>query len=625
MHPYSQNETKRHHWVQRINQVIPTRKRELKLKTQLLTLLNLEDADDAIKKFELRRAQLLSSNHGQGFSWAPHSGFFWNFIKIFIGLFIKITLTGSLLRQTLESEKSIHLLTTATEKKLDQLTIEQLSQDESFEELMRKDPEKALQIVRIEIAELLPPAKENPEGVMKVLKQLYALRLYLEPMNYFNLLQKISRHAPGKALSFLYQQYDNQKYELNEHTFIELHLMAQILIEQCVISSGTTINQHLYNIHYLLILMKADPSLIDAFMEAINNSEQNLHTTLDEVYAANRDRIIGDLVNKTPKNIPIIENLNESPINILEMQFQYSDAKIHTPLTYSFSRLALEIVLMDNFDDTQKGMLSNNAANKPAGQRSLTIHLLSKKLFHTWTNKPLTAETASRLLTIQPFYSLVFSSFKALEEDWVSPLIFSLKQGCSQFTKKILPFTQEMLLSKLERSELTPNQIEWIVTRVQFYFPEHEVIEQIRALFLFHEDWLKPLHEIIENCDPAIITAASAKIDQNMCGLLNGSRKLCEEHYTILVQKLQGSQQFNQPNDLPTEIFKQLLKYTQSKETKTVIPTTNTKDNTPLLANSFYTHSKNTNEARQRPAATPTKEASTSEMTNTYGGEHSKF
>ena len=105
MHPYSQNETKRHHWVQRINQVIPTRKRELKLKTQLLTLLNLEDADDAIKKFELRRAQLLSSNHGQGFSWAPHSGFFWNFIKIFIGLFIKITLTGSLLRQTLESEK----------------------------------------------------------------------------------------------------------------------------------------------------------------------------------------------------------------------------------------------------------------------------------------------------------------------------------------------------------------------------------------------------------------------------------------------------------------------------------------------------------------------------------------
>lgn len=593
MIPYTLNEAKRRFWLKRISEVDLTSRRDIELRAQLLGFLKQKDASTAINAFNLRRGQLLSPNHGQGLSWKPHPGFLWRVVKLFIGLFVTITPTGSLLRQTLESEEANTKTISASPKKL--------SEYEQFEDFMFENPDQAFQVVCTQI-ESLPEQTQNDEEIMTVLERLYALRLSIEPMCYFNLLQKISQHAPAQTLSFLYQRYNNSNETLNEHEFLELHLMAQTLMDHCVrFDRDSNINQHLFNIHYLLILMNAAPvkgattSPIDELIQSIIKPEQKFHTALYQVYAANRAEIIESLEKQIPedpsfklKRTQIIQSFENSPINILKMQFAYKHTAPNNPLTYYFSRLTMEQVLSDHVDEPHNILWSNFGLDNPA-QGSLTIQLLSEKLLRSWNNQHLTAHDVSTLLTIAPGYSLIFSSFKDIEQDWVSPLILSLKQGGIDAAK-----TTILNKSSGGSSPLTPSQIEWIIHRTQPYLPKDaipETIQQLQEIFSL-QDWISPLRQIIGNSTKQMFETAQAKMAQNLACLKNGTKHLNEHQIATLIKLLSGEEAFNRPNDPSIKVLSQLLEYKRSKDTRkfiTVEPaahTVTTRD--PLLAHGFY-------------------------------------
>ena len=561
---YTADEAKRRKWLKRLNSVEAATVREKKLRLELINMLTEQkSASNAICAFETRKRQLLSTHHGQGLSWTPHSGLFgW-----FLSFFIKNTAKGAALRQALADNADVKLNTiiqhTPTEPPSQDAFAEDLT-DEAFENLMYENLNDALQNNSSRLKQLIKQSETNAtqsnavlerlnkapmqlepmtyfslltdlskkasntaeqsptdpsllaqlieqnstyiQDINTALERLYALRLQLEPLVYFNLLKNLSKIAPMQILVFLHQHSNNSDFVSSEYEFIELHTMAQLLMDHCV-RRGNEINHHAYNTNYLLVLM--NENYFDAFIKSLTtNSQTTLGNALDEFYSSKKENIVKNTQNRMTNATYITKQVQASLVNKNEIylntageilqrqlgldiqngqltipestedkqkkiaeqlktrQIKLSPLEIDqltTPFAVNFARLALEQLLFDlRFD--YRPQKSTEALN--------TLCCLSN-FINTWINQNPNNENRTLFLKVDPKYTCYFSSFKDLEEYWVPPLVFKLGQcGIDETKKTIFNFSKDR--------SLTPRQIDWIIERMRHYFPDDELIQALR-------------------------------------------------------------------------------------------------------------------------------------------------
>src|SRR3990167_3458342 len=192
---YTADEAKRRKWLKRLNSVEAATVREKKLRLELINMLTEQkSASNAICAFETRKRQLLSTHHGQGLSWTPHSGLFgW-----FLSFFIKNTAKGAALRQALADNADVKLNTiiqhTPTEPPSQDAFAEDLT-DEAFENLMYENLNDALQNNSSRLKQLIKQSETNATQSNAVLERLNKAPMQLEPMTYFSLLTDLSKKA----------------------------------------------------------------------------------------------------------------------------------------------------------------------------------------------------------------------------------------------------------------------------------------------------------------------------------------------------------------------------------------------------------------------------------------------
>ena len=95
-------------------------------------------------------------------------------------------------------------------------------------------------------------------------------------------------------MQYLFKHYQNYRETLEAHQFIELHLMAKILLTQCVNSKNNG-TERTFPIQHLLILM-VNPGLFTQFIEALQDTpSQTLNKSLDDFFQSCRGKIINNI------------------------------------------------------------------------------------------------------------------------------------------------------------------------------------------------------------------------------------------------------------------------------------------------------------------------------------------
>lgn len=243
-------------WKQKIESA-PTRR--LEIKNELLKLTTLEKNDDIQKKYTAflnRRRALLNENHGQGFTWEPHLQWLWGWFSFFLPAAWK-PFPGSKMRQALEEEPTI-----SSFKVLDEdAPIPELTQTEekntsqhNFEDALLNNPGIALIDLNHELDQLSETTSQ--EALPPLFERLALIKTYVDPLVYYQLLEKLYKHQPLNALRHFYNLYQNDDKDMpNGHDFIEQHLWVKTVLDTFVKNSETTV----YNVQILLIFLSAVP------------------------------------------------------------------------------------------------------------------------------------------------------------------------------------------------------------------------------------------------------------------------------------------------------------------------------------------------------------------------------
>ena len=311
--------------------------------------------------------------------------------------------------------------------------------------------------------------------------------------------------SPAKQLDNLFEQYNPEisgfmeDSILSEDAFIQLHTMTQILMEECVCASNTP-EYHIQRIQYLLILMNAN--LFPQFIALIKqNPEKKLNTILDTLYA---DKL--PAITKATKDLmkhkahtafedfeyrqEIAEktehNYLDSPNEILTEQLNSGQVK-KTPLSFYFARLATEQLLMDYY------ACSEHKRHHKLEKRNQTLHQtiqnLSKHILLTWNDN--TYSSSSELLGLGP-NAPIPTTFASLEQDWIAPLLIDIQRGG----------IEQAITTILDKSamgnSLSEQQIDWIVSRLSYYFPNNEEIKRIQETLLLEKNRISPLITLLD-------------------------------------------------------------------------------------------------------------------------------
>ncbi len=624
---YTTNEAKRRAWVKRITEL--KTQQDSRLRDELLQILTTAKKEpDTITMFESRRDILLSKNHGQGLSWQAHSGFWWRLVKILIGFFVKISLTESPLRTILKENILTQPSDHAVKKDIDKPESTEDLTDEQFEDLMYEAPKEAIQRVESKINSLIQQKNDDRQQINTALDRLYASQLLFNPIDYFNNLQKIAHHAPTQTLSFLYQFYDKNNEQLNEHQFVELHLIAKILMDHAVCCYESTA-QRINNINKLLVLMNATSPTktasgshpiqtpyeppVDHLMRLLSTSEETLSSALETLYEEHSQQTIDAPAQQTFQKVYRFDHLepetmNQKPSDALKAQFKCKDRAPITPLIYYFSRLATEQLLLDRLNSPYQALWNIEGQQ---GLGTSTIQSISENLLETWQNQSLTTlmnhdeiiNTSTGFLSPTPKVDLFFSSFKDIEHYWVAQLIFDLKIGINT-----LVLAQKTIMSR-RHNQLTENQIAWILQRLEHHFPKDTRISELQDLFTLQKTWITPLLEMIENNN----REAQDQITQNLKLLKQGSTHLTEIQQKIIANLLPEPPYLNQDTNAPIiNILRELSDHLQPQDTSTLNRSrqkSTIERRISLVGHSIYSSSSRQNSLSQLSVATNTQDA----------------
>ena len=174
-------------------------------------------------------------------------------------------------------------------------------------------------------------------------------------------------------------------------------------------------------------------------------------------------------------------NYLDSPNEILTEQLNSGQFK-KTSLNFYFARIATEQLLMNYYARPEhKRHLKLEKSNQTLHQ---TIQNISKHILLTWNDN--TYSSSSALLSLGP-NAAIPTTFAGLEQDWIAPLLIDLQRGG----------IEQAITTILDKSAtgnfLSEQQINWIVSRLSYYFRNSEEIKRIQETLLLEKNRISPL------------------------------------------------------------------------------------------------------------------------------------
>ncbi|KTD45428.1 hypothetical protein Lqui_2899 [Legionella quinlivanii] len=357
MRQYSLDEKKLFLWKEKLHQNKTQKYQGVKRK-----LLEILDSDEALSirknRFEDYRKQLISDNHGQGWTWTPHFTWFWRFLSFFYPINYP---QGSSLRKALLDDIEVSETRLALKDYHQSSCLADLKDDE-FEQAIFTDPKSALADLKNRIEQL--PADTSAMDIEVILNRLDAIKNELENNLYHLMLQKICKASPRIACSRLYALSQEAFEYPSTNEYIEINLLANTLLSHFV-TGFRQVASHLNLGFDLLILLclsddkyrrKLNITGISRYGLALKteNPQLNPHTIYLELlsngqlnYSSGDGLLTGTLSREflaatlSPRAInTLFESLEtEAPIHlgiyqrkILEAITQHNSAKLSDPL-----------------------------------------------------------------------------------------------------------------------------------------------------------------------------------------------------------------------------------------------------------------------------------------------------
>ncbi|KTC68128.1 hypothetical protein Lbir_2730 [Legionella birminghamensis] len=229
MRSYNLEEKKLFLWKEKL---LHTKTRKYKgVKKKLLDILSSEESLSVRKRlFTDYRDQLISSRHGQGWTWTAHFTWLWKFLSLFL---IANYPQGSRLRKALLDDIDVSE-TTLTLEDYRRAAIG-LLEEPDFEEAIFIRPQMALGDLKTRIEKLTADS-----DIEEVLNRLEAIKYGLDCNLYHLLLQKIYKASPVLVCHRLYQLSQKAFEYPDPHQYIEINTLTKALLETFVTDSSYT-------------------------------------------------------------------------------------------------------------------------------------------------------------------------------------------------------------------------------------------------------------------------------------------------------------------------------------------------------------------------------------------------
>lgn len=362
LEPYSDKEELLRKWEARILSV--STKRTALLQTMLNIIHKKDTPENRLEEFNKLRSKLLSTNHGQGWTWTPS-----RLLPIILSCLPaawRAVQSGSQLRNVLEKEP---LLNTNL---LNLTKASKFLSNKTFEEKIFSDNSDEHQIALRDLLILINQLKQTQDAgkecllshIKIALDRANAIKFRLTSTSYLQLLEGLFQRFPVESFTYYYQIYLRDHQEIPEaQNYMEYHLMVNVLMQSYVLAEETHSFQRFYMASELLMVLiykpqallnKSDPkpghktTLID--LSTIYDKTQDSLGLKQEI-VENLKRLIIDEASaskhstKAKSEMPLIPS---NPLGVLEHVLKYSRSKSKIksqPLIILFARKACEVFL----------------------------------------------------------------------------------------------------------------------------------------------------------------------------------------------------------------------------------------------------------------------------------------
>ncbi|WED43615.1 hypothetical protein [Legionella cardiaca] len=555
---YSAEEALLFAWQEKLKAITTAR---TQLKAELLNKLNPQSGsvNSRLENFNKLRAQLLSDEHNQGWTWNANLNWLWAILRVltFFQLFQTNPQPGSTLRQGLIdvpeiNDEIITVMSVTTESKSN-------LDDAEYETALFIEPEKAFIDLQARIQNL---SEASQEEVKNTIERLEAFKLRLSPKDYRHYLATVFEITPKACFDYYYQLYQEDNHELpSSHEYIEHHLMAQTLLNLFVSPSTESIdskalNSYLFDIQELIIVLCAeglkdkDSRLQTSIAKSFSES-----TDLQAIYGEVKSTILNKLETRIEPDIFKLRTYN-TQLQLAEDFFAHINFKTH-PLLVQVARLACEMLLRSyhsSAEEIKKEWL-------PTTLGYHTLFLIADKVLHSLPSDfdIKSVSQSHTLLSPYQFHSGVPSEFQPAESYAVAILM-----DASLFEENGLTTVRKICCGCSKN--LSANEIDWIMTRVSTIYPDLKPkLEYIlnKTVFFDTQDlssWAEvdlssiQADKILEAIAEHLKESQTARNNMNAEAETIANTKALNTFYSLLNQRNLDSAQLN-------NAFKLLLKF----------------------------------------------------------------
>ncbi len=389
------------------------------LREELLNILGpaADNADSRLKRFLNRRQELLSDQHGQGFTWKSHFNWLWTIVYFFLPASWQKPQTGSKLRHVLAGDFEL----TQYEQELTELP-------------SSNHQTNPLNIPRLSLAD-------------------YQRSLIQQPSD--------------ADVAGFYKTYLSDRPDVpSPQQFLEHYFLARTLVTK-IVSRKADIHQSCYATLKLLVLLqsKSKEELISILT---TNSLYSINNLFEELYQKVLNyEIFPNLKEKFgTRSTGINQEINpyDSPLTVAEAVFKYLHPSID-PLLVQVARLACEDLLQafyngimdkdtrDNIGSATISFLSNWLLPNKIGSFTISdgINLLSPMLncdavpseykyaelcaITLILNAAICGDSESVCANAARTQNIVDRNFSPMEKEWI---IFRVSEGYPQFKESLL-------------------------------------------------------------------------------------------------------------------------------------------------------------------------------------------
>lgn len=421
MQHYSPKEAELQAWKRKLANVQTKR---IPLHQQLMTILNdtRMNTDARYQAFHNLKSQLLSKEHGQGWTWNSHLQWISRLFNFF-SLSWKGPFPGSRLRDALLTTPRVIIRPLFTRQDYDKCKpLPQKLSTKDYENSLFEQPIKALADIKHRLTQ---------EDV-NVINHIHALKYQINAHLYQHLLDLAYQKYPKDSLIYFYECYLNDTIDSSKpQDFIELHKMALSLIDYFVT------NDHPIHggLHLLSLLSLEEP---EALLQELKGQDLLLEANTNDT------------------KLPPLRRLTDYCQDIdsskhIEPHYKLIN-KIRHPLIKQVSRLLIEHLFIDNIKSPQETIWKSGHYGFDS------ISLMAKHILKT------------DFVGFNPKHPYKF--FNSLIH---SPLIPKEMQRAEQYAVELIlahARNKDLCIITMRRlrceqpTKMSPFEIEWIMSRL---------------------------------------------------------------------------------------------------------------------------------------------------------------